>query len=182
MEQIRIENNLDNYFREAWRLYENSFPLEERRLIDSQVKLFKNSNYNFDIIIKEEKFIGFVLWWEFDNLRYIEYFATIESIRNKGFGKRIIEKFIKRSQKPIILEVELPKSAIQQRRIKFYERIGFQLNHHFYEIAPMHEGFSALELRIMSFPSAISENDLRNFTEQCHPIIFKEEIQNDLRT
>jgi GNAT superfamily N-acetyltransferase len=174
MEQIRIENNLDNYFREAWRLYENSFPLEERRLINSQVKLFKNLNYNFDIIIKEEKFIGFILWWEFDNLRYIEYFATVESLRNKGFGKLIIEKFIKRSQKPIILEVELPQSAIKKRRINFYERLGFQLNNHFYEIAPMHEGFSALKLLIMSFPYAISEEDVSNFTEQCHPIIFKE--------
>ena len=174
MEQIRIENNLDNYFREAWRLYENSFPLEERRLIDSQVKLFKNSNYNFDILIKEEKFISFLLWWEFDNLRYIEYFATVESLRNKGFGKHFIKKFIKRSQKPIILEVELPQSVIQQRRINFYERLGFQLNNHFYEIAPMNEGFSALKLLIMSFPYAISEEEVSNFTEQCHPIIFKE--------
>ena len=176
MEQIRIENISDNYFMEAWRLYENSFPLEERRLIDSQVKLFKNLNYHFDIIIKEEKLIGFLLWWEFDNLRYIEYFATVERLRNKGFGKRIIEKFIKRSQKPILLEVELPKSAIKQRRINFYERLGFQLNTHFYEIPPIQEGFSALELRIMSFPYSISKNDVRNFTEQCHPIIFKEYI------
>lgn len=172
MEQIRIENILDTYFKEAWDLYENSFPLEERRLIDSQEKIFKNINYNFDIIIKEEKLIGFLSWWEFDNLRYIEYFATAKHIRNKGFGKLIIEKFIKRSQKPILLEVELPKSAIQQRRITFYERLGFQLNTHFYEVPPIHEGFSALKLLIMSFPNPISENDLRNFTEQCHPIIF----------
>ncbi len=138
------------------------------------MKLFKNLNYNFDIIIKEEKLIGFLLWWEFDNLRYIEYFATAERIRNKGYGKLIMEKFIKRSQKPILLEVELPESVIKKRRINFYERLGFQLNTHFYEIAAMHEGFSALKLLIMSFPYAISENDVRNFTEQCHPIIFKE--------
>lgn len=174
MELIRIENILDDYFMEAWDLYKNSFPLEERRLIDSQVKLFKNLNYNFDIIIKEEKLIGLLLWWEFDNLRYIEYFATAKRIRNKGFGKLIIEKFIKRSQKPILLEVELPKSEIKQRRINFYERLGFQLNTHFYQIPPMHEGFSALKLLIMSFPYAISENNVRNFTEQCHPVIFKE--------
>jgi len=174
MEQIRIKNILDTYFIEAWALYENSFPLEERRLIDSQVKLFKNLNYNFDVIIKEEKLIGFLLWWEFDTLRYIEYFATAEHMRNKGFGKRIIEKFIKRSQKPILLEVELPKSAIQQRRINFYKKLGFHLNTHFYKIPPIHEGFSALKLQIMSFPYPISETDLRNFTEQCHPIIFKE--------
>ena len=94
MDFIRIENTLDTYFSAAWDLYENSFPLEERRLIDSQLKVFKHLNYNFDVIIEEEKFIGFLIWWEFDKLRYIEYFATVESIRNKGFGKRIIEKFL----------------------------------------------------------------------------------------
>lgn len=174
MNQIRIETILDNYFTEAWELYENSFPLEERRAIDSQAKIFKNLNYNFDIIIEEEKFIGFLLWWEFDDLRYIEYFATSENIRNEGFGKLIIETFIKRSQKPILLEVALPNSNLKKRRINFYERLGFHLNSHFYEIPPMHEGFATLELLIMSFPYPIQEKDVSNFIEQYHPIIFKD--------
>jgi GNAT superfamily N-acetyltransferase len=172
MEQIKIENTLDKYFQEAWELYESSFPLEERRQFDSQVKLFKNEKYNFDVLIKEGVFIGFLMWWEFDNLRFIEYFSTVQHIRNQGLGKRIIEKFIKRSQKRILLEVELPESDIQRRRINFYERLGFQLNAHYYEVPPMHEGFSALELRIMSFPNSISEKDVRNFIEHYHPIIF----------
>lgn len=173
MEQIRLESISDNFFMEAWVLYENSFPLEAQRSIDSQAKLFKNFNYNFDVAIKEEQFIGFILWWEFDNLRYIEHFATVQHLRNKGFGKLIIEKFMKRNQKPIILEVELPYSNINQRRINFYESLGFRLNTHFYETPAMHESFSTLELLIMSFPSSISEKDVRNFVEQCHPIIFK---------
>jgi len=174
MEQIRLKNISDNFFQEAWVLYENSFPLEERRLLDSQAKIFKNDDYNFDIVIEDEQFIGFVLWWEFDNLRYIEHFATTEHLRNKGYGKLILDTFIKRNHIPIILEVELPNSKICQRRIKFYERIGFRLNTHYYEIPPQHKGFSPLELLIMSFPSSISEKDVKNFIEQCHPIIFKE--------
>ncbi len=174
MEQIRIKNTSDKYFAETWTLYENSFPLEERRLIDSQVNVLKHLNYNFDIYIEDGKLIGFLVWWEFDNLRYIEYFATTEQIRNKGFGKLIMEKFIARNQKPIILEVELPNSDLRERRINFYERLGFHLNPHFYEIQPIHEGFSALELRIMSIPYPISENDVKNFVEQYHPILFDE--------
>lgn len=174
MDYIRIENNLDKYFTEAWDLYETSFPLEERRSLDSQVNVFKNLNYYFDVIIEDGKFIGFLLWWDFDNLRFIEYFATVESIRNKGFGKLIIETFLKRSQKPIILEVELPDSNIRERRIEFYKRLGFHLNPHFYEVPPIKEGLSALEFLIMSFPDVISENDVINFVEQCHPIIFKD--------
>ena len=91
MEQIRLENISDNFFKEAWVLYENSFPMEERRLIDSQAKVMKHLKYNFDILIKEEQFIGLLFWWEFDNLRYIEHFATVENLRDKGFGKLILE-------------------------------------------------------------------------------------------
>jgi len=174
MDYIRIKNTLDKYFTEAWDLYENAFPLEERRPINAQTNVLKNSNYHFDVIIEDGKFIGFLLWWEFDKLMFIEYFATAESIRNKGFGKLIIEDFLIRSQKPIILEVELPDSNIRKRRIEFYKRLGFHLNPHFYEIQPVNEGSSALEFRIMSFPLAISENDVRNFVERCHPIIFKD--------
>lgn len=174
MEQIRIKSVLDNYFAEAWSLYENAFPLEERRLIDAQTSLLIVSNYHFDVIIKDKIFIGFILWWDFDGLIYIEYFATAESQRNMGFGKRIIKRFIQRNQNSIILEVEVPNSNIKKRRIEFYKRLGFQLNTHYYEIPPMHEGFTSLELLIMSFPDPISKEDLNNFKEQYHPIIFKD--------
>ncbi len=61
-EQIRIESISDNFFMEARVLYENYFPLEAQRSIDSQAKVFKNFNYNFDVAIKEEQFIGYILW------------------------------------------------------------------------------------------------------------------------
>lgn len=173
-DQIRIKNSSNKYFKDAWELYENAFPLEERRLLDSQIKLFTNSKYHFDIIIEDITFIGFILWWEFDDLRFVEYFATVEHLRNKGFGKLILDQFIKKDQNPILLEVELPTTEMKKRRIHFYERLGFHLNNHSYEIPPMHDGFPALELLIMTFPQPISEKDVRTFIEQCHPIIFQE--------
>ncbi len=174
MKHAKLANISDKYFLKAWELYELAFPLEERRLKVAQSRVMKNSNYNFDIVINNDQFIGFILWWDFETLRYVEHFATSAHQRNKGFGKLILEKFMGSSDKPIVLEVELPNSSINQRRIKFYERIGFKLNQHYYEIPPTHKGQSPLQLLLMSYPVLLSTNDVDQFIKICHPFIFKD--------
>lgn len=172
MNQIRLENISDNYFHKAWKLYENSFPLEERRLLDAQEHLMRKHDYHFDVIIDENQLIGFLLWWDFETYRFIDHFATSIEQRNKGFGKLILENFMASNDKPILLEVELPDSSIKLRRINFYERLGFKLNQHYYEIPPLNDNQSSLQLLLMSYPSFISKKDVDQFIERYHPIIF----------
>ena len=174
MKQVKLENLSDTFFQMAWELYEGSFPLEERRLKDAQARVMKNPDYNFDIVINNKQFIGFILWWDFEAIRYVEHFATSPQQRNKGFGKLILEKFIKSNDKPILLEVELPHSTINQRRIKFYERTGFKLNPHYYEVPPIQEGHSPLQLLLMSYPNLLSAEDVERFIKIYHPVIFED--------
>ncbi len=174
MKQVKLENISDKFFLMAWELYEGAFPLKERRLKDAQARVMKKRNYNFDIVINNDQFIGFILWWDFETLRYVEHFATSTLQRNKGFGKLILEKFIKSNDKPILLEVELPHSSINQRRIEFYERTGFKLNQHYYELPSMHEGQSPLQLLLMTYPNLLSAEDVERFIKICHPIIFED--------
>lgn len=174
MKQIRLKNTTDNYFQKAWEIYEDAFPLSERRLLEAQSNVMKVPNYHFDITIIEKQLIGFLLWWEIETYRYIDHFATSVQMRNKGYGKLILEKFMdSNNNKPILLEVELPNSTINQRRIKFYEKIGFKLNQHYYEIPPLNESQAPLQLLLMSYPNRVSENDVQQFVKKCHPIIFK---------
>ncbi|OUS01070.1 hypothetical protein A9Q86_10020 [Flavobacteriales bacterium 33_180_T64] len=173
MKLIRLKNISDNYFQNAWKLYKEAFPSEERRLLDDQISILKNDNYHFDILIDKKQFIGFILWWNFETHRYIDHFATSLDQRNKGIGKLILNKFINTNNKPILLEVELPTSNINERRIKFYERIGFRLNQHYYEIPPAQVSQSPLQLLLMSYPNHISTKDVELFIKKCHPIIFK---------
>jgi len=173
MKQTRLKNISDKYFYEAWELYEQAFPLEERRQKDAQIGVMQHPNYHFDIMTNDEHFIGFILWWDFETLNYIEHFAISAQQRNKGFGKLILKKFMGSDDKPILLEVELPHSTINQRRIKFYERTGFKLNQHYYEIPPQHEGQSPMQFLLMSYPSLLTAEDVERFVKICHPIIFK---------
>ncbi|CAM1333840.1 GNAT family N-acetyltransferase [Tenacibaculum piscium] len=169
----RLKNITDTYFSEAWKLYQEAFPEEERRLLDTQIIILKNSKYHFEVILHENKFIGFLLWWNFESLHFIDHFATDSIHRNKGYGKKILENFIKNSRKTVLLEVELPNSKINKRRIQFYERIGFQLNSHYYETPALSVGKEAFQLLLMSYPSLICSKDFEKFTTIYQPIIFK---------
>lgn len=174
MKQIRLHNISDNYFHEAWELYEDAFPLEERRLMGAQARVLKKSKYHFDVIVEKEQLIGFLLWWDFEPYRYIDHFATATLQRNKGFGKSILKKFIANNDKPILLEAELPNSEINLRRIKFYERIGLKLNQHYYEIPPFKEGQRPLQLLLMSYTGSMTVRDVEQFVKICHPIAFED--------
>ena len=174
MKRIRLKNISDIYFQKAWELYEDAFPSEERRLLDDQSCILQNNIYHFDIFIEENQFIGLILWWDFETHRYIDHFAISVTQRNNGIGKVILNKFIDNNDKPILLEVELPTSSINERRIKFYERIGFKLNQHYYEIPPLKEDLLPLQLLLMSYPKIISKKDVDLFVEKYHPIIFND--------
>lgn len=174
MKLIRLKHISDKYFQEAWKLYEDAFPFEERRRLDEQSYILQNDSYHFDVLIDKDQFIGFILWWNFETLNYIDHFATAVEQRGKGIGKLILNKFMGSNDKSIILEVELPNSNINERRIKFYERVGFKLNQHHYEIPPIKVGQPPLQLLLMSYPNIISEKEVDLFIEKYHPFLFKE--------
>ena len=172
METIKLRDIKHPYFARAWALYEEAFPLEERRLIISQITIMNHPNYHFELILQDDCFLGILLWWGFDDLRYIEHFATLPAHREKGYGKEILESFIQRDSRLIVLEVELPDEEIEQRRIQFYERIGFHLTDHYYQQPVYHEGDQPLQLLMMSYPICISAEELAHFIKDYHPIIY----------
>lgn len=133
-----------------------------------------NHNYHFEVIIDDSKLIGFLFWWNLETFRYIDHFATSVAIRNQGLGKLILQQFMATNNKPILLEVELPETTINQRRIQFYERLGFKLTPHYYEVPSAEENQAPLQLLLMSSPKAISEQEVNQFVNTCHPIIFKD--------
>ena len=173
MKIIRLQNTSNPYFYQAWEIYLEAFPVHERKTLEAQTLLMNNPLYHYDILIVDDEVIGFILWWNLESLRFIDHFATIKKHRNKGYGKLILENFSSTSDKPVLLEVELPESNINKRRIKFYERIGFKLNLHHYELPVFNEKQPPLQLLLMTYPEYISENEAKQFVKLCHPIIYK---------
>lgn len=177
MKYIRLIRTDDINFQQAWELYKCAFPQEERRELILQNKIIKNPSYHFVIVKEEGLFLGFILWWRFEGLRYIEHIATMENHRGKGYGQRIIKQFISESPDPIILEVEPAFDDISIRRIAFYERIGFNLNHHYYEQYPMRKNSASIKMLLMSYPKCISASEFfsfkKCFKEMCYTPYFR---------
>lgn len=172
MQLIRLGDTTEKHFDDAWVLYEHSFPKDERRPIESQAKIMGHENYHFEVFIKDGEFLGLLFWWGFDELRYLEHFATMPVLRGKGVGKKILDDFMIMDARPILLEVEMPEDEISMRRIKFYERAGFILHPDIYNPPSFHPNDPPPDLHLMSYPDPISEADVLRFMEEHHPDIY----------
>lgn len=172
MERSRLTQTGAPFFREAWALYEEAFPPEERRTRTKQAELMGKPEYHFEVASEKGTFIGFLLWWEFEGLRYLEHLATVPILRGRGKGKLLLEEFMHRDTRPVLLDVEPPEDEIRQRRIRFYERNGFRCNPRNYFQPPMQEGYGPVKLMLMSFPAPLSSEAIAYFIADCHPAIY----------
>jgi ribosomal protein S18 acetylase RimI-like enzyme len=109
------------------RLYESSFPVDERRCFNDVVRLAETEPaFHADIYSTEghDGVVGFVFYWHFAPFLYVEHFAVCENLRGQGHGRAVFRDFLTRSDRPVILEVERPEDETSRRRIRFYERLG----------------------------------------------------------
>lgn len=166
----RINSSEAEAFKPLWDLYEDAFPTDERRPLNYQVEAMQYEQYHFEALYDAETLIGFVAWWQTASHIYIEHFATFPHLRNKGYGSLFLEQFSKFHSSPILLEVEAPEGDLTKRRIAFYERIGFVLNEHPYA-HPSYHGAAPVQLKIMTYPHAISAEELDEFKQKGFPLI-----------
>ncbi len=172
MKKHRITNRQDEYFDFFWKLYESAFPLIERRSLDYQIETLNQKGYTLEVVLEGELPIGFISWWEMSRAIYVEHFAIDPSLRGRSYGGKLLTDFMDTCAKPIILEVEHPTDDISTRRIGFYERLGFVLNHHPYA----HPSYQSpdepmVELMIMSYPSQVTALELENFKVEAFPMV-----------
>ncbi len=166
----KIETKDDPSFLPCWDLYCSAFPLEERRELDYHLETMQSPYFSFDAIYEEEKLVGFIGLWEFESTVYVEHLAIFDNMRNGGYGRKVLAHLIENTSKTILLEVEHPEEEIQYRRINFYKQQGFVMNDHFYA-HPSYHGEEPLELLIMTYPEAISSDELDQFKEKNFPRI-----------
>ena len=165
MKYTRIKNTKHPLFTKVWSLYKKSFPPEERRQLRAQIKIMDNPLYHFEIIVNDNEFIGFIMWWSFERIRYIEHLATLPRLRSKGYGQHILKRFTSEST-PILLEVEQPDTEINKRRICFYQRMGFIINEYEYKQPPHKKHGNYVPLILMTYPNTIPKDDIRSFCQQ----------------
>ena len=154
---------MNKNFDKIFSLMQASFPEEEFRDYEGQKKLLDNPKYRITARFSgDDELIGFISFWSLDGFNFIEHFAVNPS-----------QEFIKDSSKPIVLEVEIPKNEMAERRIGFYERNGFLLNTFDYYQKPLRPQFSEVKLYLMSYPKKLSNKEFEQVKNEIYNNVYK---------
>lgn len=171
LHRIRVEECPTDVFERCWALYVSAFPRDERRDISYHREAMGRAEFCFEAIFDGEVLVGFIGWWDFAEVCYIEHFAIFDECRGGGYGGRVLEAFKGDvDRKLIILEVEFPVDSVAKRRIAFYERYGFYLSEHPY-MQPSYWGTEPLPLALMSYPNPLETKTINHFIKHCLPKI-----------
>lgn len=134
------------------RVYTESFPMDERRDFDEVVRLLReNDDFAIVLLCDEKNPVGFISYWPWSDFTYLEHFAIDSRCRGAGYGATAMTELLKQTGKPAVLEVEKPDDELSQRRIRFYQRLGFVLSPRPYTQPPYSPDRHPLELRLMSY-------------------------------
>ena len=148
-------------------------PLEYRSY-QNQKKLLENESYNILFCKHDKNVIGAIAFWYVEDFVFVEHFVVKSECRNQGLGTKMLEVLSTKLDAKVILEVELPNSNINSRRIEFYKRNGFCYNDFEYFQPPLNEGDELLELKIMSKPCALSEEEFQEIRSRLIKAVYKQ--------
>lgn len=138
--------------------YETSFPADERRSFEALCQLLPCADMHLCGLVDQGQLVGFILYWHWPELLFVEHFAIDPTQRRKQYGQQAISQLLLLESPCVLLEVELPQDEISRRRIQFYERQGFSLNPFVYAQPPYQAGTPPIPMHLMSIPT-ITDQD-----------------------
>ena len=162
MEFLNIELNNTEKWEKVWDLYENSFPIAERRKIEDHIRACEDPHFHPLSVWEDDQLLGIIFYWEWNYYRYVEYLAVTPELRGHGYGFQII-KHIRDSEHTIILEIDPLVNELSVRRLQFYERAGFTLTPYRFMHLPYRLEAAPQELLILSYPQLITKEQYTDF-------------------
>jgi GNAT superfamily N-acetyltransferase len=172
MELIRILSTGDEHWPEVVDLYTTSFPERERRNINTLEIVLTDRRFHAVKFVINNGFAALMFYWQLDKIVFLEHLAVAENIRGKGYGKQIMEWLLNLPVAHFLLEVEHPFDENSQRRIAFYERIGFSTNHYEYFQPPYRVNDDPLPLLLMSKPEIDGLQTFQLLTRELHEVVY----------
>ncbi len=156
----------DRGWSEAWKLYVDSFPPNERWHEEDYAEAMRsNPLFQADGVWLDDRLAGIVFHWQGAGYRYIEFLAVMPHLRGQNIGSRIMREMIGRGER-IILEIEPPVDEMTCRRLRFYEHLGLRLNDNYEYLHPSyHRPFQTYPLVLMSYPDLLTRNEAAEFTD-----------------
>lgn len=157
---------------DLWQIYTEAFPECERRNFKQQQEVLKNPNYQVKPVYKDNALVGFYAYWNLDSFIFLEHFAINRKYRGRGYGSRVIKGLTKKTSRRIILEVERPETPSAEKRIRFYQRMGFKLHPYRYHQPPYQPKQPVVPLLLMSYPTELGPTDFIQVTRKLYQEVY----------
>ena len=127
------------------KLYNDSFPVDERRLfedekhLDNYIKM-KGGKFNAFAAKDGDLFLAFLSYWTFEGYTYIEHFAVNPAQRGKNIGRLMLNHLFKEVSPNVLIEVRHPETEEDKKRVEFYEKNDFRIRKEFNYTQPSYGG------------------------------------------
>lgn len=167
---IELLNEKD--FERVFEIMESSFPTDEIRTFSEQKELLKRKNYRIFVFKEDEKIIGFIAIYLFKEFVFVEHLAVDKNYRGKQIGTALLKSVGKKEDEVVCLEVELPTTALSERRIEFYKRNGFFLNEYEYFQPSISQGKKKIPLLIMSKNRLLKKEEFENIKDKLYEEVY----------
>lgn len=168
---IALDGEKSALFAQVDALYENAFPLHEKRNHAAKIRALNHVNYQLQAWFDDELFIGMIGMWDFGDYCYIEHLAVNDALRGQGYGKRMLSQFLRQSPQTV-LEIDPLTTEIARKRRDFYQSLGFQVNHYPHFHPTYHENLADHQLIVLSYPRQIDSQEYQRFlTDLCHEVM-----------
>ena len=102
----------------------------------------------------------------------VEHLATSPTVRNQGYGRRILDALAREVPGVIVLEVEPPTDETSIRRIGFYRRCGYSLCELPYLQPPYRKGDSPFPLLLMFTKTESIDGDFARIRDCIHREVY----------
>ena len=153
-------------------IYEEAFPLDERKEWDQWVELISNLKFSLKEVYSDNKLIGFISLWNLDEFWFIEHFAIAENEREKGFGSMVIKQIQMNNLTPTILEVEEPLTNSAIRRISFYKQLNFKFLNGSYYQPPYSIEKNKVKMLLMSYSNTIKKPTFKEVKIKIYQTVY----------
>ena len=163
MKIIELQGDQMIYYADFWALYQESFPVHEKRSAENQLKLFADPRYHVDFYIENGSLAAFMAYWNFSDVVYIEHYAVEPSLRGCGYGSKVLKDFLDKTSKNIVLEIDPVEDEISLRRLRFYKALGFVENPYKHVQPAYVKGYEGFVLTVLSYPQMLNHEKYEYF-------------------
>jgi len=170
-----MQQEFGDHFRHAWAIYEESFPVDERRPLTEHLQVLSDSRYTFSPLFDGDGIVVGVLgYWTFEGFTFLEHIAISSACRGSGIGTSTVKGLLDAAHSPLILEAELPEMNPQApKRIRWYESLGFHCNHQEYVQPAYARHQHPVPSRILSYPHPLSAEEFDSIRQTLYSQVYR---------